>query len=224
MQAGTDLAQRTFGHRAVVVIEFEPVEKDRQLADRHRHQFVDVLPADLDVERFGPQARSSAGMAGGLARIAAEHVFVLDLVALALDPFEERRDAGEVFVAFPEHFLLFGRKLDIRLVDGEVELVGVHHQLFVELLHHLAPPAGNGALIDAQGRVGDDEAFVDADGFAVAPADRTGAERAVVTEQMFGRLFEAHAVGFEQIREVAEACVLVPDTQVAAALGEGGLD
>ena len=223
LQPGADLPQRPLGDRPVVVVKLERIEKCREVADGHRHQFVDVLAAHLHVEGLGPEARAAAGVAGGLARVAAEHIFVLDLVALALDPFEERVDAGEPGVALPEHALLFGRELDVGLVDREVEFGGVHDELFVELFHHLAAPAGHGALVDAQGGVGDHERLVDADGLAVTAAHRAGAQRTVVAEQVFGGLFEADAVGFEQVREIARARLRLPDADQAAALGEGGL-
>ncbi len=184
---------------------------------------MDVLAPDLHVEGFRPQPGAAARVAGGLARVAAEHVLVLDLVALAFHPLEEGIDSVEEFRAVPEHLLLLFAQLYIGLVDGEVALVGVHHHLVVELFHQLAPPRRHGALVDAQRGVGNDERLVDADGLAVAPAYRACAQRAVVAEQVLRRLLEADAVGFEQVREVARAGRFFPHAEVAAALRKGGL-
>ena len=59
---------------------------------------------------------------------------------------------------------------------------------------------------------------------AVAAADGTGAQRAVVAEKVFRGGFEPDAVGFEQVGEAAGPRCFVPDAQVAFAFREGGLD
>ena len=92
-------------------------------------------------------------------------------------------------------------------MDRKIELVGVFHQFLLPLAHRFAAPAGDGAFVDRLALVGNDQIFVDPDDLAVALAARTGAQRVIETEQMFGGLLESDAVGLEARRELFDALV-----------------
>ena len=96
------------------------------------------------------------------------------------------------------------------------------HQLFLEIIHHLAAPAGHCTVINAKGRVGNHQILVNAHNLAKAAANRTGSKRAVVTEQIFVWTVKADAVRLEQIGEMTQLWRnAAPD--MAASSGKGRL-
>ena len=62
------------------------------------------------------------------------------------------------------------RQLGVGGEDGEVVYLCPADEVFEPFAHLLSVPALDAAVIDAEGGVGDDEAFVDADNLAVALA------------------------------------------------------
>ena len=127
-----DLLDGLSGDAALIVGQFHVLEEDEQFVDGHRQQFVDVLSADAHVERLLPEPTPAAGVARGAAGIPAEHVFVLDLVAVRVHPFEELVDAHDrAFVRHaaaargPERILLTLGQLAVRDEHGNVVFFGV---------------------------------------------------------------------------------------------------
>ena len=235
VQTLAEFAQRPFGKRPVVVVEprFQFPEPAGEFPDGHRHQFVDVpaafarfaRAADPDVERLFAQPASAAGAAGGFARIAGEHIPVLNLVALALHPFEEAVDTYDLFVfgSFPEQLFLLRGELAVGFVNREVVFICIQGDVILEPLHHLAPPAGDRVVVDAARRIGHHQRFVHADYLAEPAADRAGPDGVVVAEKMLAGLFEPDSVRLEEVGKVAEtAGSHNPD--FARSLLECGLD
>ena len=148
--------------------------------------------------RLPPQAWQ---VAGGPAGVAAEHVFVLDLVAVLIDPLEELVDAHDgalvhhaVAPGGPEGLFLRFRELAVRGEDGDVVLLRVLDHEVLEPAHLVAAPAGHGPVIDGLGLVRDDEVLADADDLPQAAALGARPQRAVEAEQVLVRLAERHPV------------------------------
>ena len=107
-------------------------------------------------------------------------------------------------------------------MDREVEKVGILHQPVATIAHHISSPACHRTFIDTQGGIRNDEGFIDAKNLAITAANRTGAQRAVVAEEVFGRLLEDDAVGLEDVGEAAELAGK-PCEDVALSFGESRL-
>ena len=144
--------------------------------------------------RLPPQAWGPAG-------VAAEHVFVLDLVAVLIDPLEELVDAHDgalvhhaIAPGGPEGLFLRFRELAVRGEDGDVVLLRVLDHEVLEPAHLVAAPAGHGAVVDGLGFVRDDEVLADADDLPQAAALGARPQRAVEAEQVLVRLAERHPV------------------------------
>ena len=162
---------------------------------------MDVLAAYADVQGLLPETAAAAGVAGSAAGIPAEHVFVLDLVAVRIDPLEEFIDADDgAFVrralaaGGPEGVFLLFRQLAVRDEHGDVVLLRVLDHQVLEPAHLVAPPAGDGAVVDGLGLVRNDEILADADDLPQTAALGARPQRAVETEQILVRHAECHPV------------------------------
>ena len=151
--------------------KLQRVEEGNQVLDAHGHELVDVAPADTHVQGLPAQPAAFTLAAYGLAGVAADHVFVLYLVPLGFQLFEEGIDAGDVLVAVPKLAFLLGREVFVGGMHREAEFVRIGQYLLLEIFHHLALPAGHGVLIDRKRLIGDDQRLVDADDLAEAAAD-----------------------------------------------------
>ena len=92
--------------------------------------------------------------------------------------------SGDEAPVFPCHkiILLLPRQLVIRLEDGEVGLLRPAAELRFPFAHLFSAPADHGSVVHAQGRVGDDQLFVDADDAAEPFAYGAGTDRRVERE------------------------------------------
>ena len=204
VQPENDLLDAFPGNAALIFRQLHTVEEREQFVDGHRQEFVDVLPAHADVQRLLPEPAAAAGVAGGPAGIPAEHVFVLDLVAVLVHPFEELVDAHDgalvhhaTALGGPEGPLLLLRELAVRDEDRDIVLFGILDHEVLEPAHLVAAPAGHGSVVDALGLVRHDEVLADADDLSQATAHGARPQRAVEAEQVLVRLAERHPVEFK---------------------------
>ena len=164
---------------------------------------MDGFSAYFNVQGLFPQPAAATGVAGGAAGIAAEHVFVLNLIAVGLYPLEELVDAHDgAFVAHggagvPQRAFLRIREFAVRLEDGDAVFVGILYYLVLEPAHFFSAPAGDGAVVNAFGLVRDHQVLAHAHNLAQAAAHRAGAQRRVKAEEVFVRLPESEAVALE---------------------------
>ena len=175
---------------------------------------MDGLAADADVERLLPEPAAAAFVADRAAAEAAEHVFVLDLVAVGLDPLEEIVDAVERLFfrvgrdAFPDLVPDFLGEFAPGFEDGDAVAPGDFDEVVLEPAHLVAAPGRDRPVVDALGLVGDDQVLADADDLAQAAADGTGPERGIEAEEVFVGLAEGDAVQLEAVAEGAHFPVL----------------
>ena len=219
LQAVADFDQNARRRLGVVLVQLQPAEERDQLVHGHRHQIGDRLSRDAHIQRLFAQARTSAVGACRFARVAGLHHPELDFAPLRVDVFEKFVETVEILVAAPQQTFLLGRQLVERRVDREIELRGVLHELLLPFAHRLAPPAGDGVLVNGLALVGDDEVLVDADHLAVTLAPGTGPQRVVEAEQMLRGVFELDAVGLEARGELFHTLVR-DDLADAPAVGE----
>ena len=173
-------------------------------------------------------------MAGGAAGIAAEQVFVLNLIAVGFHPLEEFVDAADgALVAhggagIPKGALLLVRQFAIRLEDGDTVFIGILDDQVLEPAHFLSAPAGDGTVIDAFGLVRDHQVLAHAHNFAQTAAHGTCAQRRIETEKVLVRLPERHAVALETRAETLQSGGVLsrraPQGHVAISLVESGLN
>ena len=220
------------------------LEPGQKLLHRHGEQVMDGFSAYFNVQGLFPQPAAATGVAGGAAGIAAEHVFVLNLIAVGLYPLEELVDAHDgAFVAHggagvPQRAFLRIREFAVRLEDGDAVFVGILYYLVLEPAHFFSAPAGDGAVVNAFGLVRDHQVLAHAHDLAQAAAHRAGAQRRVKAEEVFVRLPESEAVALEAGAEPDETPDRVggdgsvmpgltghlPQGHIAASFVEGGLD
>ena len=206
---------------------------------------MDGFSAYFNVQGLFPQPAAATGVAGGAAGIAAEHVFVLNLITVGLYPLEELVDAHNgAFVAHggtgvPQRAFLRIREFAVRLKDGDAIFIGILYHLVFEPAHFFSAPAGDGAVVNAFGLVRDHQVLAHAHDLAQAAAHRAGAQRRVKAEEVFVRLPERQSVTFETGAEMHYRTspashfflegALPPrfeliQSHVATAFVEGGLD
>ena len=225
-QAGGYLLDGFVGDAVLVRGQFEAADEGEELVDIHLHPLVDGLAADLDIEGLGAKARSAAAVADRPAAVAAEHVFILDLVAVALDPVEEFVDADQGAVValdavrVPDEVALVLRDLAPGLENGDAVFRRHFDEMVLEPAHLLAAPAGDRPVVDALGLVRDDKVLADADDLAQAAADRAGAERAVEAEKILVRLAEADPVLLHPFGEFLQSLLGRPGPHAPVAPGE----
>ena len=169
----------------------------------HRQQFVDGFSADFHVQRLLPEPAAAAGVAGGSAGITAEHILVLDFVAVVLHPLEKLVQSAEcvrvlvVSPVGPDDLPLLFAELGVGFENGDSQPFGILDELILEPAHFLSPPAGNGTVIDTFGLVGDHQVFAHTHDFPKTAAHRAGTQGAVEGKEVFIRLTENDAVTFE---------------------------
>ena len=125
----------------------------------------------------------------------------------------------------PKHGFLLGSELE---VGGEYRKASRSEpplELVAPLAHLLAPPAHDGAVVDAQTRVGHYETLVDAHGSAKPLAGGARSHRRVEREHHVGGLLECQAVGLEAVAEFVEHAAGVKAQETGAvALVESRFD
>ena len=163
---------------------------------------------------------------------AAEHIFILNLVAVSLHPFEKLIDAHYRMlvplnaVSLPDSIFLFFCQIAPRLEYSNMVPVGVFHDLVFEPAHLLPSPARNRPIIDALRLVRYHQILADADDFAKAAAGRAGTQRAVEAEKIFIRLPKRHSVQLEAVGIFLIHYLLAffPQNELSLPFREGSVD
>ena len=225
-EAQHDLIDCLLRNRSFIFSQAQILEEADEAVDIHGQQFSDALPADLHVQGFLAEPGPVTGVAGCAAGEPREHVFVLDLVPVGLDPAEEFIDADKgVRVSFhavsvPDEVPHFLREPGIGFEDRNPIVRSGLHKLVPEPSHLLSPPAGDRPVVDALGLVRHDKVLAYTDDLAKPAADRAGAERAVERKEVLVRLAEGYPVEFEAVR-IFLCHTFLPEDHLAPALAEG---
>ena len=210
LQATLDLHQQSFAYFLIVFVEDQFVEPFLQSDDRHLNKVGDASSANLHVISLGLQACAVTGGTVGLSPVTAQHHAVLYLVLVFLKHLEERVDTWAFLLpavrrqTVPQPVLLRLCQVHIGLEDREVVLHSVTTEPFLPLFHLLTMPADDAAVIDGEGRIGNDQFLVDADDATEALTLRTGPHRGVEREHLIVWFLEGHAVGLIFHGEVIE--------------------
>ena len=154
----------------------------------------------------------------GLACITSQHDAILYLVTPFTKVVEEKVDADimthptffkreTTMTPVPQEVALLVGQLVIRFENREANALGHTDELGLPLVHFLPTPTLDTALIDALGRIGDDQMWVDTGDVAPTLAGRTSTHRRVESEELVGRFLEGNAIGLESRGErVLDAC------------------
>ena len=183
---------------------------------------MDVPAADFYVHGVLAKPAAAAFAAGRPSAEAAEHIFILYLVAVLLHPLEELADSDYgIFIAFdvtgiPEDVFLLCRELAIGSEYRDAIAVGAADKLLLEPNHLVALPAGDCPVINGFCLVGDHQILAYAYDFPQPAAYRTGTEGAVETEHVFVGHAEGHSVGLEGCRETFPGTVLTGHVKSSA--------
>ena len=197
--------------------QLQRLHKIAERVDGHQHQVVDRPLAGLELveQGVGLQACAVAGRAGRVRAVLREQHADVHLVRLALQPVEEAPhpvpDAGPGGLPVHPLGLAFQHPvavLVLYLAPGGVErdaaLLGVLLDVGLAFLEAGRLPRADRAVAQALRLVRDDQAEVDADHAAKAPAGVAGAKRRVEREQARHRLAVVEvAVRAVQVRGVA---------------------
>ena len=212
-----DLIDGLVDNRVLIVGQPQVREEAQKLVHVHVEKLSDVPAAYLHVKRLRPESRTVTCVTRSPAREAAEHVLVLNLVAVGLNPLEELVDADDRIVvtlntmSVPDDVLYLLREIAVWLEDRDAVTRGHLYHVIPEPAHGLAPPAGDGSVIDAFRLVRDDQILTHTDDLSETAADRTRSQRAVEREKIFIRLAECHAVQFEAAGIFLDGIVLAED-------------
>ena len=169
-----------------------------------------VQSSDLDIKRVLAQPAAMAVGTGRPARETAEHVLVLYLISLRLDPAEELIYADKGILlplggnSLPYLALDLVGELAVWLEHRDAVTLRYGDKMVLEPAYLLTSPARDGAVVNALGLVRDHEVLADADYLAKAPAGRTRAQRAVEAEHVLIGTPEGDPVEFETVHEGAK--------------------
>ena len=201
MQAGIDLDQQAAADGSLRLGELQLVEEGLDLGDGQGDEVGDGAPAHTDVERSRLEACAAAGGAHRAAAITRQQDAVLNLIHIALHKAEEVIDAPHARCTVPEQLALRVGQVVVGAMDREVAFAGSIDEATPPFVHHLAPPASDGALINREVLVRDDEPLVYVDHHAETLAAGAGAEGVIEVEHRFRRLLEGDPVGLEAFGE-----------------------
>ena len=221
-QTGDNLLDSLAHDRVLVVCQFQVREEVKQIIHVHVKQFRDCLPADLHIQCLRSQSRAVAGVTCGPAGEPAEHVLVLDLVPVGLNPLEELVDSDEGTViplntvCVPDDVLDLLRQIAVRLKNRNPITRRHLDQMIPEPAHRLAFPTGYGSIVNAFSLVRNHKILADPDDLAEPSADRACSQRAVEREKIFIRLPEGHSVQFEAVGIFLHGIVLAEDESALA--------
>ena len=119
-ESGDYLLHRLPRHMPFVITQLKITEESQKFTDGHRKQLMYVLPANFYIQGILAQTASPALLAAGLPGKPAQHILVLDLVLVGLDPPEEFIQTDQTrsliprVTAFPYQVPHFLRKLTVR--------------------------------------------------------------------------------------------------------------
>ena len=221
-QTRDDLFNGLANDRVLVVCQLQVREEVKKLIHVHVKQFRDRLPSDFHVQCLRTESRAVTSMTGGPSRESAQHVLVLDLVPVGLNPLEELVDSDEGTViplntvCVPDDVLDLLRQIAVRLKNRNPVTRRHLDQMIPEPAHRLAFPTGYGSIVNAFGLVRNHKVLADPDDLSEASADRARPKRAVEREEIFIRLAERHSVQFKAVGIFLRGIVLAEDESALA--------
>ncbi len=162
--------------------EAERIEEFLGLGDGERGGLADVLAVEADAAGLGPQTLAAAIGTLGVAAILAEHDAHVQLIFLALHLRKEAVDAGKGALAAQDDFARRFRQVAPGHVQRNTQLRRVLAEFGKPGAVLGAVPRIDGAAVQAEILVGDDQVQVEVHGVAKALAAGTGAEGIVKTE------------------------------------------
>ena len=124
-------------------------------------------------------------MTGRTSGKTAEHVFVLDFVAVGLDPGEELIDAYDRVlvpvdaVPVPDSVLYFLREVAVWFEDRNIVPFSHLDEVILEPAHLVSPPACDRAVVNALALVRHDQVLADSDYLSQSATHRAGPEGTV---------------------------------------------
>ena len=169
---------------------------------------MNVLAPYLYIKGLPAESASATLIADCPAGIAAEHIFILNFIAVGFHPLEEFVESDYGFLlsgrrhSLPDYIFDLSAEVAVRLKDRNSILGGIAYQLVIEPAHLLSPPAGNGTVIYGLALVRNYKVFADTDDLSESATHRTGSKRAVETEQVLIRLGELHSVRLKAVYEL----------------------
>ena len=167
-------------------------------------------------------------MTGRLARISAEQIAVLYLVAVLAHPFEEllEPDNAMFFIlgraTLPYLGSYFIAEIAPWFEDRYAVTFRIGYELIFEPAHFLTAPAYDGSVVYGFALVRHYQILAYALDTPKSATYGAGAQRAVEAEEIFVRLAEYDTVCLEALRELAHDAIL-PYQQAPVALREGRL-
>ncbi len=174
-EALADLDQDLVGDGGLFGRQLERLEELVGLGDVELHEFGDGSSGDADIEGVLAQARRPAIGALGVAAIAAEEHAHVDLVFFGFDFVEEVADA------VADGGLFFGGEIAEGNVPAHLGARGFAEVRSEPLVLRFGPGL-DGALLERQGGVGNDQVEVVVDGVAETLAARASAHGVVEAE------------------------------------------
>ncbi len=177
-----DLDQDLAGDACFLRREIQVREELRRVRDVHACGFGDGLAADAGVERVLVQPGPAAIGAARVAAIAAQKDAHVQLVFFGVEEIEELADAFDLLIAFQHEPLFFLGQI----AEGNVEADAAVYLCF-EIAQPLRAfrlgPGFDGAFVERQPAVGDDQIHRVVDGVAETLAARAGTGGAVEAEK-----------------------------------------
>ena len=213
--AGVDLLDHGLGDELVALGQLEAGQGLGRLADGQVADVGDVVAVDQHGERDGVEALALAGGAGHLAHVALDLLPLTVGIGLAVATGEVRdgalvvgvvgagpavavlvgdRDLGDALAVEQGIGLLLGQ-LGPGRARVDVEVLGHRLDQAGEVLGAAARPGSDGAVLQRQVGIGDDELGVDLVAGAEPVAGRAGAVRRVEREVARRQVLEAHPAG-----------------------------
>ena len=169
------------------------MKKVREFVDRELPEFRQSFVAEAEAKRLGLEPGPFADFAKGVAAVTAQEDADMHAIGPGLEPVEKSAhpvpDAmlpgllGITALPFEDPLLVH----DIHLVEGSHETEsprpGATLKILLTLVVGVSLKSPHKALGDGKRLVRDRLVEIDADDFSKSPADRTGAERMIETEE-----------------------------------------
>ena len=190
-----------------MIIQLKMFKEIKKLIHVHAEKFMYIFATDLHIQGVLSQTTSSALAADGLTGITAEHIFVLDLISVCLNPSEKLVQAnyGLLFslggITLPDKILDVLTKVAVRLEYRNIILHGITDKLILEPSHLISSPARNRAIIYCLALVRNHQVLADAYYLPQTSADRACSKRTVEAEKIFIGLAEDYSVCLETVYE-----------------------
>ena len=206
-KSGNNLFDRLVGNCMFVFRQVNVLQEIEKFPYIHAEHLMYCPATDFNVKSLLPQTASATGIADCLSRVTTEHVFILHLVPVRLNPAEKLIKADDRILfrlsrtAFPKFVPHLLAEIAVRLKDRDAIPNRVLDHLILEPAHLVSPPASNGTFVYGLALVRHHQILADSDYLSKTSADRTCSKRTVEAEHILIRTGEFHTVRFEAIDE-----------------------